>query len=64
MHHKTTPVSNCSFWSASSLSLLTDTSYLDSPAYFLSDELIIHEDLIGPQMETDLILTAGWQYAY
>jgi hypothetical protein len=24
----------------------------------------IHEDLNGPQMETDLILTAGWQYAY
>ena len=24
----------------------------------------IHQDLNGPQLETDLILTAGWQYAF
>ena len=24
----------------------------------------LHQDLNGPQMETDLVLTAGWQYAY
>ena len=38
------PISSCSFWSASSLSLLADVSFIDSSNYFLSDELIIYEN--------------------
>ncbi len=26
--------------------------------------LPIHQDLNGPQMETDLVITGGWQYAF
>jgi hypothetical protein len=37
------PASSCSFWSASSLSLLTNSSFIDSSNYFLSDEIIIYE---------------------
>ncbi len=37
------PISSCSFWSASSLSLFADTAFLDAPNFFLSDEIIIYE---------------------
>lgn len=37
------PASSCSFWSASSLSLLTETSFVNSADYFLSDEIVIYE---------------------
>jgi len=37
------PVSSCSFWSASSLSLFADISFLNSSTYFLSEEIIIYE---------------------
>ena len=37
------PASSCSFWSASSLSLLADTSFLQTTNYFLSDEIVIYE---------------------
>ena len=37
------PASACSFWSASSLSLLADTSFLQTTDYFLSDEIVIYE---------------------
>ncbi len=37
------PISSCSFWSASSLSLLADISFLDSSTYFLSDEIVVYE---------------------
>lgn len=38
------PASSCSFWSASSLSLLTETSFVNTAGYFLSDEIIIYEN--------------------
>jgi hypothetical protein len=37
------PVSTCGFWSASNLSLLVDTSFIDTSNYFFSDEIIIYE---------------------
>ena len=37
------PISSCSFWSASSLSLLADSSFINTADYFLSDEIIIYE---------------------
>ncbi|MBL1140840.1 MAG: hypothetical protein HND53_02310 [Proteobacteria bacterium] len=37
------PVSSCSFWSASSFSLLADTSFLNTPDFFLSDEIVVYE---------------------
>lgn len=38
------PASSCSFWSASSISLLNDTSFLNATGYFLSDEIVIYEN--------------------
>ena len=38
------PASSCSFWSASSLSLLIDSTFLDTKSYFLSDEIVIYEN--------------------
>lgn len=37
------PASSCSFWSASSLSLLTETSFVNTADYFLSNEIVIYE---------------------
>jgi predicted choloylglycine hydrolase len=37
------PISSCSFWSASSLSLIANSTFLDSVSYFLSEEIIIYE---------------------
>lgn len=47
------PVSSCSFWSASSLSLLADTTFIDSSNYFLSDEIVVYESHFKPGLSNN-----------
>ncbi len=37
------PISSCSFWSSSSLSLLADLSLFDNTTFFLSDEAVAYQ---------------------
>jgi hypothetical protein len=38
------PMSSCSFWSSSSLSILVDLSLFDLPTNYLSDEVVIYQN--------------------
>jgi hypothetical protein len=50
------PASSCSFWSASSLSLLADISFLDTTGYFLSDEIVIYENNLKLRLSNNTCL--------
>lgn len=48
--------SSCSFWSASSLSLLTDTSFINTADYFLSNEIVIYENNLKRRLSNNTSL--------
>ena len=47
------PVSSCSFWSASSLSLLADTSFINTVDYFLSEKIVIYESNLNRRLSNN-----------
>lgn len=48
--------SSCSFWSASSLSLLTDISFINTADYFLSNEIVIYENNLKRRLSNNTSL--------